>query len=55
MCVCVCVFEEGVRGGVLFDVTEWTCLIAACAQHGMLKEAQTTLERMVGGGVKEVT
>ena len=47
----VSVFEDGLQRGLIFDVEEWTCLISAYTEHGMINEAQSTLERMVAVGV----
>jgi pentatricopeptide repeat protein len=47
----VSLFEEGLRSGLRFGVTGWTCLLSAYTEHGMMKEAQATFERMTAAGV----
>jgi pentatricopeptide repeat protein len=48
----MCVFEDGVRRGMKFDVKEWTVVIAMYGEHGMMDEATRTLDRMVEAGVQ---
>jgi pentatricopeptide repeat protein len=48
----VSAFEAGLKSGLRFSVEEWNVLLSAYKEHGMMNEAQATLERMIAAGVQ---